>query len=143
MMSSDCRGSTHAGGCLVPGESQDSSRGGQERAFVRPVWWCVRAGLRQDWRGLAVLTLITALMGAVALTALAGARRTDTAVARFLQYAGPFQGQVATDLATMDKIAALPDIAYTQRAAMMLAVPVSIDGRPIPALEAGQVITEA
>jgi len=110
---------------------------------VRPVWWCVRAALRQDWRGLAVLALITTLMGAVSLTALAGARRTDTAVARFLQYAGPFQGQVATDPATMDKIAAMPDVAYTQRGALMLATPVSSDGRPIPASDQGQVITEA
>lgn len=110
---------------------------------VRPVWWCVRAALRQDWRGLAALALITTLMGAVALTALAGARRTDTGVARFLQYAGPFQGEVATDLATMDKIAALPGVAYTERGALMLAMPVSSGGRPIPAPEQGQVITEA
>jgi hypothetical protein len=110
---------------------------------VRPVWWCFRAGLRQDWRGLALLTLITALMGAVALTALAGVRRTDTAVGRFLLYAGPFQGQVATDPATMDKIAALPGIAYTERGALMLAIPVSVDGRPVPAQGQSQVITEA
>ena len=108
---------------------------------MRPVWWCVRAGLRQDWRGLAALTLITAMMGAVALAALAGARRTDTAVARFLQYAGPFQGQVATDPATMDEIAALPGVAYTERGALMLAIPVSVDGRP--AHDRGQAITEA
>jgi hypothetical protein len=110
---------------------------------VRPVWWFFRVGLRQDWRGLALLTLITALMGAVALTALAGARRTDSAVGRFLLYAGPFQGQVSTDPATMDKIAALPGIAYTQRGALMLAVPVSVDGRPVPDQGQSQVITEA
>jgi hypothetical protein len=96
---------------------------------MRPVWWCVRTGLRQDWRGFAILTLITALTGAVVLTALAGARRTDTAVAQFLEYAGPFQGQVATDdPATMDKIAVLPGVAYTQRGALMLTGPVSVDG---------------
>ena len=81
---------------------------------MRTVWLCVRAGLRQDWRGLALLTLITAVMGAVMLTALAGARRTDTAVAQFLQYAGPFQGQVSADPATFGKIAALPGVAYTE-----------------------------
>jgi hypothetical protein len=90
-----------------------------------------------------VLTLITALMGAVALTALAGARRTETAVARFLQYAGPLAGQVQTDPATMDKIAALPDVAYTERAAMMLAIPMSVDGRPSAAPGQSSVITEA
>jgi hypothetical protein len=110
---------------------------------VRPVWLCFRAGLRQDWRGLALLTLITALMGAVALTALAGARRTDTAVGRFLLYAGPFQGQVAADSGTMNKIAALPGVAYTERGALMLAVPVSVDGRPVPDQGQSQVITEA
>lgn len=110
---------------------------------MRPGWWCFRAGLRREWRGLALLTLITALTGAVALTALAGARRTDTAVARFLRYAGPFQGQVAAGPATMDKIAALPSVAYTERDALMLAVPVSADGRPVPDQRQSQVLTLA
>jgi hypothetical protein len=110
---------------------------------MRTVWLCVRAGLRQDWRGLALLTLITAVMGAVTLAALAGAHRTDTAVARFLQYAGPFQGQVATDPATMDKIAALPGVAYTERSALLLAMPVAVDGRPVTATHEGGVITQA
>lgn len=97
---------------------------------MRSVWLCVRAALRQDWRGLALLTLITTLMGAVVLTALAGARRTDTAVAGFLQYAGPVQGEVAGDPATFAKIAALPGVAYTEIGERMLAGPVSVDGRP-------------
>jgi len=109
---------------------------------VRSVWLCVRAGLRQDWRGLALLTLITTLMGAVTLAALAGARRTDTAVAQFLQYAGPLQGQVSANPATFGKIAALPGVAYTEVGALMLAVPVALDGRPVTANE-GEVITQA
>jgi hypothetical protein len=108
---------------------------------VRTVWLCVRAGLRQDWRGLALLTLITAVMGAVVLTALAGARRTDTAVAQFLQYAGPMQGFVSADPATIDKIPALPGVAYAEVADRMLAGPVSVDGRPTPL--GGQVSTMA
>lgn len=99
---------------------------------MRPVWWCVRAGLRRDWRGLAVLALMTALMGAVVLAALAGARRTDSAVTRFLQYAGPFQGEVAADPATMAKIAALPGVTYSQQGGMMLTFPLTVDGRPAP-----------
>jgi hypothetical protein len=102
---------------------------------VRTVWLCVRAGLRQDWRGLALLTLITAVMGAVVLTALAGARRTDTAVAQFLQYAGPMQGYVSADPATMDRIPALPGVAYAEIADRMLAGPVSVDGRPVSGLQ--------
>jgi hypothetical protein len=105
------------------------------------VWLRVRAGLRQDWRGLAVLTLVTALMGSAVLVALAGAHRTATAVSRFLQYAGPTEGQVAGDSRTLDKIAALPGVAYTMRAAFMLAVPVTAGGRMAAA--PGQVITFA
>ena len=108
---------------------------------MRTVWLCVRAGLRQDWRGLALLTLITAVMGAVVLAALAGAHRTDRAVAQFLQYAGPFQGQVSADPATFGKIAALPGVAYTEVGALMLAVPESVDGRPLT--DRGQAIVEA
>ncbi len=91
-----------------------------------------------------MLTLITALMGSVAVAGLAGARRTDTAVARFLQYAGPIQGQVAADPATMDKIAALPDVAYSEIGALMLVIPVTVDGRPVLSKTAGEAaITEA
>jgi hypothetical protein len=96
---------------------------------MRAVWLRVRAGLRQDWRGPVVLALITALMGSVVLVALAGARRTDTAVSRFLQYAGPTEGEVDADSRTMDKIAALPSVAYSGRGALMLALPVTGAGR--------------
>ena len=105
------------------------------------VYLRVRAGLRQDWRGLVALTLIAALIGGVALAALAGARRTDTAVSRFVQYAGPSEGDVAADPRTMDKIAALPSVAYTSRAAIMNVVPVTAGGRLAAA--PGQVLTWA
>jgi hypothetical protein len=100
---------------------------------MRAVWLRVRVGLRQDWRGPVVLALITGLMGALVLVALAGARRTDTAVPRFLQYSGPTEGQVANvGQQMMGKIAALPSVAYTQRGALMFAVPDSGDGRGAP-----------
>ena len=100
---------------------------------MRAVWLRVRAGLRQDWRGPVVLALITGLMGAVVLVALAGARRTDTAVSRFLQYSGPTEGQVANvSQQMMGKIAALPSVAYSERGALMFAVPVSARGTLAP-----------
>jgi ABC-type lipoprotein release transport system permease subunit len=49
------------------------------------LWLVVRADLRQRWRSLAVLTLLVALAGGVVLTALAGARRTDSALPRLLE----------------------------------------------------------
>ena len=59
---------------------------------MRAVWLCVRAELRQGWRSPLVLALIIGLMGALVLVSLAGARRTDTAVPRFLAWSGPTEG---------------------------------------------------
>src|SRR6266705_2118986 len=49
------------------------------------VWLCLRAELRQQWRGWLALAVLLGLIGGVALTAAAGARRTDTAYPRFLR----------------------------------------------------------
>jgi hypothetical protein len=50
------------------------------------VWLALRAGLRSRWRPLAGLALLLGLIGGVVLTAAAGARRTDTAYPRLLQW---------------------------------------------------------
>ena len=109
---------------------------------MRAVWLRVRAGLRQDWRSPLVLALITGLMGALVLVSLAGARRTDTAVPRFLAWSGPTEGQVAgVPFGTLDRIRRLPGIAYSERGAFMLmaASPAGHPGFPRP----GQVTTWA
>ena len=93
------------------------------------VWLRVRRGLRQDWRTPAGLMLVVALMGAVVLVSLAGARRTDTAVSRFLAYAGVTQGSVSASPAVMRRVAALPSVAWSQRGSLILAV-TYVHGRP-------------
>jgi len=109
---------------------------------MRAVWLRVRAGLRQDWRSPLVLALITGLMGSVVLVSLAGARRTDTAVPRFLAWSGPTEGQVAgVPFAALGRITRLPGIAYSQRGAFML-MAASLAGRPAAA-RPGQVTTWA
>ena len=90
---------------------------------MRAVWLRVRRGLRQDWRTPAGLMLVVALMGAVVLVSLAGARRTDTAVARFVEYSGPTEGEVGASPAVMRTVAGLPGVAWTQRGALMFALP--------------------
>ncbi|MGZ4206157.1 MAG: FtsX-like permease family protein [Actinomycetota bacterium] len=91
----------------------------------------LRSELRHSWRGLLVLTLITALFGGVVLVALAGARRTSTAVDRFLTYSGPVDGQVEADPSTFDAIARLPEVAYTGVGALYLASPTDASGAPV------------
>ena len=50
-------------------------------------WLALRADLRARWRAMAGLALLLGLIGGVVLTAAAGARRTDTAYPRLLQWA--------------------------------------------------------
>ena len=109
---------------------------------MQAVWLRVHAGLRQDWRSPLVLALITALMGALVLVSLAGARRTDTAVSRFLAWSGPTEGQVAgVPFRTLGRIARLPGLAYSERGAFML-MAASPAGHRGPSLR-GQVTTWA
>jgi len=92
------------------------------------VWLRVRHGLRLDWRTPAGLMLVVAVMGAVALVSLAGARRTDTAVSRFMAYAGA-QGSVSASPAVLRRVAALPSVAWSGRGTLIFGVPYA-HGRP-------------
>src|SRR5256885_14035841 len=97
--------------------------------WMQAVWLRVRRGFRRDWRTPAGLMLVVALIGAVVLVSLAGARRTDTAVSRFLAYAGVTHGQVSASPVVLRRVAALPSVAWSQRGSLILAVPY-VRGRP-------------
>jgi ABC-type antimicrobial peptide transport system permease subunit len=61
------------------------------------VWLSLRADFRLRWRPLAALALLLGLIGGVVLTAAAGARRTDTAYPRLLQWASASQVDILPD----------------------------------------------
>ncbi|HWF15446.1 MAG TPA: FtsX-like permease family protein [Acidimicrobiales bacterium] len=56
------------------------------------VWLRVQAALRHRWKALALLAVVTGIGGGAAVTALAGAQRTDTAVPQFVSYSLPDTG---------------------------------------------------
>lgn len=56
------------------------------------IWLFARAELRRRWSTVVVLAVLIGLGGGVALTALAGAIRTDRAVSRMVAYSLPDQG---------------------------------------------------
>lgn len=56
------------------------------------IWW--RNEVRRGWRSLVLLLVMAGLGGGVALTALAGARRADTAMPRFVAYSQAGTGGV-------------------------------------------------
>ena len=60
------------------------------------VWMRCRAELRAKWRTAVVLALLLGIGGGVALTAFAGARRTDQAVSQFVAYSLPDDGGFLT-----------------------------------------------
>jgi MacB-like periplasmic core domain/FtsX-like permease family len=80
------------------------------------VWMSLRADLRTRWRALASLALLLGLIGGVVLTAAAGARRTDTAYPRMLQWASAAQLDVIPETdeppaAYFAALARLPQVA--------------------------------
>ncbi len=80
------------------------------------VWLGLRADLRRRWRPLAALALLLGLIGGMVLTAAAGARRTDTAYPRLLQWASAAQVDIlpegnASSLAYLAAVARLPQVA--------------------------------
>jgi len=84
---------------------------------------CGPATLRTRWRAIAGLALLIALAGGVALGAAAGARRTDTAMGRFLTAYRPDNGEVQTSgPRALRAIAALPQVEDLQRSAYVALV---------------------
>ena len=59
-------------------------RGRRRMGAMAAALYCWRAAGRQPWRRAAAVALVCGLLGAVALGALAGARRTDSAYGRYL-----------------------------------------------------------
>ena len=96
-------------------------------------WLCTRAQLRG--RGLAslLLALLVGLAGGFALAALAGARRSDTALVRFVTASVTVDDRVVWDMsgggsidqpelaAQLAGVAALPQVRAAQRAAVVIA----------------------
>jgi FtsX-like permease family protein/MacB-like protein len=84
---------------------------------VGAAWLRIRAESRSTWQMMLVITLLLALGGGVALTALAGARRTQTAMHRFLAYNQPEDVVLFfnTPLDVRARVLALPQVASYAR----------------------------
>jgi len=88
-----------------------------------PVWLGMRAELRLRWRAMVGLALLLGLAGGVALTAAAGARRTETAYPRLLRWANaaqidviPYSGEPTP--AYFAALARLPEVASISTAVL-------------------------
>jgi predicted lysophospholipase L1 biosynthesis ABC-type transport system permease subunit len=96
---------------------------------MRGSWFVARAELRRRWKSVIALTLLVGLVSAIVLTALAGARRTSTAFARFGDETRAADLTVfipKVDSATMAKVRGLPGVEAIGRARDLVA---TINGR--------------
>src|SRR5205823_7371936 len=83
--SSDRRGGQSPRGGARPHRVPAQGGLGDEDGVMSAIWMRVRAEVRGRWTSSVIIVMLIGLAGGVALTAAAGARRTDTAYPRFLK----------------------------------------------------------
>src|SRR2546423_1910495 len=88
---------------------------------MRAVWLRGRTDLRTRWGSTLLLVVLTWLAGGVVIGAVAGARRTDTAMARFLHEYRPDSGELdAASDADAAAIAHRPEVVAAGRQSYVL-----------------------
>jgi MacB-like periplasmic core domain/FtsX-like permease family len=99
--------------------------------MMTAVWVRARTELGRRWRATLLLAVLVGLAGGVVLAAVAGARRTDSAMDRFLAYHRP--GTVEIDgPVDVDDLERLPQVADVDQGAYMALAPSTPSGAPDP-----------
>src|SRR5438105_818236 len=111
------------------------------RGVVSAVWMRLRSELRTRWRAWLGLAVLIGLVGAAAVAAAAGARRTETAYPRFVQaqngydlITGGFPGRIDPGRA-LAQMEALPEVAQWARVDVAASSAILPSGRVAPAPE--------
>jgi MacB-like periplasmic core domain/FtsX-like permease family len=97
------------------------------------VWARARAELHRRWGATVVLLVLAGLAGGVVLAAVAGARRTEGAMGRFLAYNQSMDVYVAGAGLDLDAVRRLPQVAAAGSRFYMFLAPPTPSGRPDPA----------
>src|SRR5918995_1669367 len=98
---------------------------------MAPVWLLVRCDLRRRWRSLLVVALLVGLVGVVVLTAVAGARRTESAYPRLLDALQTSDASVEVSPEYFDEIAGLPQVEAVAPASFFFVAPEGLEGEDI------------
>ena len=96
------------------------------------VWVRARAELRARWRATVLLAVLVGLAGGVVLAAVAGARRTDSAMDRFLAYDRPLNVYVWGERLDLRAVERLPQVADFDLGAFLALIPSTSSGGPDP-----------
>ena len=96
------------------------------------IWVRAGAELRRRWRGAVVLAVLVGIAGGAAIAGVAGARRTESALARFVAYSRPVEVFILKPEGGLDvdAVARLPQVADVSQSAYALLTPSTASGRP-------------
>lgn len=96
------------------------------------VWVRARAELRRQWKATVVLAVLVGLAGGAALAGVAGARRTESAMERFVAFSQPFDVFIFDQSAQLDPaaVAGLPQVADAGQSAYLVLAPSTPSGEP-------------
>jgi ABC-type lipoprotein release transport system permease subunit len=95
------------------------------------VWLLVRCDLRRRWRSLVVVALLVGLVGVVVLTAVAGARRTESAYPRLRDAVHTSDASVEVSSEYFDEIAGLPQVEAVAPASFFFVAPEGLEGEDV------------
>ena len=87
---------------------------------MNAIWMRARNELARRRRGWIAISLMVAVAGGVVMAAAEGARRSDTAVPRFLAYAGATHADIEADPSQFREIGVLPEVESATAGAYML-----------------------
>jgi hypothetical protein len=113
------------------------------RVVLTTAWYRFRATFRSRWTGYVSVVLLVGLVGGVAIGAIAGARRTQSAFPNYLRAtdASDLEVQTASGAAGLTshqinrlgtQLSRLPDVVRVATAPNLLVVPLGPKGRPLP-----------
>jgi hypothetical protein len=94
------------------------------------IWYRARAELRRRWASTLVLALLAGVAGGIVVASVAGARRTASAMDRFVEFNRPGHLFLYDEAGTLDEeaVTALPQVEATSRAAYVLLTPAGPNG---------------
>jgi hypothetical protein len=98
--------------------------------MMAAVWMRARAELRRRWRATVLLVVAVGLAGGAVMAAVAGARRTDSAMDRFLAWSRPMQVSVVG--VDYDLVRRLPQVADADESGYLPMAPSTPPGLPDP-----------